>query len=71
MTELGYVVLAKRPDRRGEGEFTYETAGGVWPTIEPVENHLAYCQMSAEADRTRYGDVEYVIGRISLAQAAG
>lgn len=66
---IGYVVLAKRPDIHRPGEFDYQPAGSVWPTAEPCENHQAYCQGTAEADRERYGDVEYVIGRITLSEA--
>ena len=61
-----YVVLAKRPDSHGPDGFDYQAAGGIWPSREPVENHQAYCQAKAEADRQRYGDVEYVIGRIEI-----
>lgn len=63
---IGYVTLAKRPARGTQGGYDYQPAGSVWPEREPVENHLAYCQMSAEADPERYGDVEYVMGRIVL-----
>ena len=61
-----YVVLAKRPDSRSPDGFDYQPAGSVWPSREPVENHQCYCQAEAEADRQRYGDVEYVIGRIKI-----
>ena len=47
-----YVVLAKRPSEHGPDGFDYQPAGSVWPTREPVENHQAYCQAEAEADRT-------------------
>lgn len=61
-----YIVLAKRPSKHGPDGFDYQPAGGIWPTREPVENHQAYCQAEAEADRQRYGDVEYVIGHIEI-----
>lgn len=61
---IGYVVLAKRPDIRNEGAFVYEAAGGVHSTVAPCENHQAYCQMAAERDPERYGDVEYVIAAL-------
>ena len=61
-----YVVLAKRPDFRSPDGFDYQPAGSIWPTRGPVENHQSYCQAKAEADRQRYGDVEYVIGRIKI-----
>ena len=61
-----YIVLAKRPSEHGPDGFDYQPAGSVWPTREPVENHQDYCQAEAEADRQRYGDVEYVIGRIEI-----
>lgn len=65
MTRL-YMVLAKRPDDRLDGGYDYQPAGSVWDKIEPVGNHQAYCQLAAEADPERYGDVEYVIGIIDL-----
>ena len=61
-----YIVLAKRPSKYGPDGFDFQAAGSVWPTREPVENHQAYCQAKAEADRQRYGDAEYVIGRIEI-----
>ena len=61
-----YVVLAKRPDSHSPDGFDCQPAGSVWPSREPVENHQSYCQAEAEADRQRYGDVEYVIGRIEI-----
>lgn len=64
---IGYQVLAKRPMRHDQKLFDYESAGGVWPTIEPVENHQAYCQMSAADNPERYGTVEYVVAEITLA----
>ena len=66
---IGYVVLAKRPIRNPEPDdltHDYQPAGSVWPTLTPVENHAAHCQASAEAEPDRYGDVEYVIGRVTL-----
>ena len=66
---IGYVVLAKRPDRHNQDQYRYDTAGGVWPDIEPVENHQAYSQMAAEADPNRYGDVEYVIAALTEVSA--
>lgn len=63
---VGYVVLAKRSDRHRPGEFDYQPAGSVWPTIEPCENHQAHCQMKAEAEPERYRGVEYVIGAIEI-----
>lgn len=68
---IGYVVLAKRPDIHRPGQFDYQPAGSVWPTIEPCENHQAYCQCKAEADPDHYGDVEYVIGAIHIADGGG
>ena len=65
-----YVVLAKRPSEYGPDGFDYQPAGSVWPTREPVENHRDYCQACAEADRQRYRDVEYVIGRIEIEEEA-
>ena len=67
-----YIVLAKRPSEQGPDGFDYQPAGSVWPTREPVENHQSYCQAKAEAeaDRQRYGDVEYVIGRIEIEEEA-
>lgn len=62
----GFIVLAKRPDYRGNTEFTYEAAGGVSPTFDAADNHQAYCQLSAERDPSRYGDVEYVVARLTL-----
>lgn len=63
---LGYIVLAKRPDIRNEGAFTHDVVSSVWPTVEPCENHQAYCQLKAEAEPERYGDVEYVIAEMHL-----
>ena len=68
---VGYVVLAKRPDTRRPGEFDYQPAGSVWPTIEGPLNHQAYCQYKAEADPDRYGNVEYVIGAIQIVLSSG
>ena len=65
-----YVVLAKRPSEYGPDGFDYQPAGSIWHTREPVENHQSYCQAEAEADRQRYGDVEYVIGRIEIEEEA-
>jgi len=60
---IGYVVLAKRENRSNPGQFDYTAAGSIWPDIEPVENHLAYCQDQAEY----LGDpVEYLIGAIQV-----
>lgn len=66
---IGFVVLAKRADIHRPGEFDYQSAGSVWPTVDPCENHQAYCQGTAEADRERYGDVEYIIGRITAEES--
>lgn len=64
---IGYVVLAKRPDVHHDAiEFDYQPAGGVWPTLEPVENHQGYCEALADSNPQRYGNAEYVIGRIEL-----
>ena len=65
-----YVVLAKRPSKHDPDGFDYQAAGGIWHTREPVENHQGYCRAEAEADRQRYGDVEYVIGRIEIEEEA-
>ncbi|WIC40259.1 hypothetical protein SEA_HOLLIDAY_64 [Gordonia phage Holliday] len=63
---IGYVVLAKRPDRHRVGEFDYQPAGSVWPTVDPCENHQGYCEALAESDPERFGNVEYVIGQIQI-----
>ena len=68
---IGYVVLAKRPIRNnhpqpGDPTHDYQPAGSVWSNLTPVENHAAHCQASAEAEPDRYGDVEYVIGHVTL-----
>lgn len=63
---IGYVVLAKRPDRHRDDGLDYQAAGGIWSAIDPVENHQAYCQMAAAENPERYGDVEYVIGEIRI-----
>lgn len=66
---IGYVVLAKRPNRDpGPDDLThdYQPAGSVRPTLTPVENHRAYCEMKAEGEPHRYGNVEYVIGHVAL-----
>jgi hypothetical protein len=61
---VGFVVLAKRPDRHEKDAFRYEVAGSIWPTREPVENHQAYCEGTAAADPERYRGVEYVTGEV-------
>lgn len=66
---IGYVVLAKRPNHNPEPDdltHDYQPAGSVWPTLAPVENHRTYCEMSAVEEPHRYGNVEYVIGCITL-----
>ncbi|AZS12348.1 hypothetical protein SEA_CHEESETOUCH_81 [Gordonia phage CheeseTouch] len=67
---VGYVVLAKRPDRSRPGEFDYQPAGSVWPRIDGPLNHQAYRQAKAEVDPDRYGDVEYVIGAITIVEGS-
>lgn len=61
---IGYVVLAKRPGRHEPEAYEYATAGSIWPTKDPVENHQAHCEAVAEADPERYGSVEYVIAEL-------
>lgn len=64
---IGYVVLAKRPDSHRPGEFDYQPAGSVWPTMLPCENHQSYCQGKAAAGVDRFENpVEYVIGEIRV-----
>lgn len=63
---VGYVVLSKRPDTKGG--YAYDTAGSLWPRLEPVQNHRAWCEDHAAANAAeypeRYGDIEYVVGEI-------
>lgn len=60
---VGYMVAAKRPERNGDG-YRYESVGGIY-TLEAAENHQAYCELSAEENPKRYGDVEYVITAVA------
>lgn len=57
---IGYVVLAKRPARNSDG-FRLEPVGAVHETIEPCENHQAYCSGMSARDYPN-DPVEYVIG---------
>ena len=45
---VGYVVVH---EIEIGGRTSHNTAGSIWPTIEPVENHLAYCRGMQEQDR--------------------
>ena len=65
MSAIGYVTLVKRENRTGDG-YDYQPAGSMWPDIEPVENHRVFCEMTAEAHLERYGEVEYVIGKVLI-----
>lgn len=64
---IGYVVVAKRPNRHRLGGFEYGAAGSIWLDREPVENHQAHCEATAEADPERFGVVGYLI--VELHQA--
>lgn len=57
---IGFVVIAKRPDNHRPDGFDYQAVGSIWPTLEPVRNHLCWCEDMAQ--RNSDTDVEYIIG---------
>ena len=61
---LGYVVLAKRPDRGQPARYRLSTAGDIWDDLEPVESHRDYCEDQAATNPRWYRGVEYVIAEL-------
>jgi hypothetical protein len=66
---VGFVVLAKRPHAQRPDGFDYSTAGLIWPTLEPVKNHHAWCVDAASAAGET--GVEYLIATVQLFGGGG
>lgn len=63
---LGYTVAVNRLS--GRDPERWEIVGSVHGEREPAENHLAYCEMSAEAAPAKYGaDARYAVVEVRMA----
>lgn len=61
---LGYVVLAKQPERRLPHTHEYRTAGAIWSELATAKQQLAACQERALMDPQWYRGVEHLIGEV-------
>lgn len=61
---LGYVVLARRPERRPDAEWDYRAVGSIWVDRAPAADDATEWQAAAEADRARYHGVDYILAEV-------